>query len=103
MASRPPRILVVDDNKQNLEILQKTLTAAEYEVITAADGPTALGLIDSAAPDLVLLDVMMPDMSGYEVCERIRSNEASRHLPVVTLTLLGEVNARIRGIATAPD
>src|SRR2546427_12893325 len=103
MASRPPRILVVDDNKQNLEILQKTLTAAEYEVITAADGPTALGLIESAAPDLVLLDVMMPDMSGYEVCERIRANEASRLLPVVMLTVLSEVTDRIRGIETGAD
>jgi adenylate cyclase len=103
MASRPPRILVVDDNKQNLEILQKTLTAAEYEVITAADGPAALGLIESAAPDLVLLDVMMPDMSGYEVCERIRANEASRLLPVVMLTVLSEVTDRIRGIETGAD
>src|SRR5438445_8680506 len=103
MASRPPRILVVDDNKQNLEILQKTLTAAEYEVITAADGPTVLGLIESAAPDLVLLDVMMPDMSGYEVCERIRANEASRLLPVVMLTVLSEVTDRIRGIETGAD
>ena len=103
MTSRPPRILVVDDNKQNLEILQKTLTAAEYEVITAADGPTALSLIESAAPDLVLLDVMMPDMSGYEVCERIRANEASRLLPVVMLTVLSEVTDRIRGIETGAD
>ena len=103
MASRPPRILVVDDNKQNLEILQKTLTAAEYEVITAADGPTALSLIESAAPDLVLLDVMMPDMSGYEVCARIRANEASRLLPVVMLTVLSEVTDRIRGIETGAD
>src|SRR5207237_10162921 len=103
MTSRPPRILVVDDNKQNLEILQKTLTAAEYEVITAADGPTALSLIESAAPDLVLLDVMMPDMSGYEVCERIRANEASRLLPVVMLTVLSEVTDRIRGMETGAD
>ena len=103
MASRPPRILVVDDNKQNLEILQKTLTAAEYEVITAADGLTALSLIESAAPDLVLLDVMMLDMSGYEVCERIRANEASRLLLVVMLTVLSEVTDRIRGIETGAD
>ena len=65
MENRPPRILAVDDNKQNLEILRKTLTTAAYEIITANDGPTALSLIESAPPDLVLLDVMMPGMSGY--------------------------------------
>jgi adenylate cyclase len=94
---------VVDDNKQNLTILEKALTAAEYEVITAADGPTALSLIESASPDLVLLDVMMPGMSGYEVCERIRAKEATRLLPVVMLTALSEVTDRIRGIETGAD
>jgi adenylate cyclase len=101
--SRLPRILVVDDNKQNLTILEKALTAAEYEVITAADGPTALSLVESASPDLVLLDVMMPGMSGYEVCERIRANEATGLLPVVMLTALSEVTDRIRGIETGAD
>ena len=61
------RILAVDDNKQNLSLLERALTSAKYEVVTAEDGPTALKLIGSAAPDLVLLDVMMPGMSGYEV------------------------------------
>lgn len=103
MVSRLPRILVVDDNKQNLTILEKALTAAEYEVLTAADGPTALSLIESASPDLVLLDVMMPGMSGYEVCERIRAKEATRLLPVVMLTALSEVTDRIRGIETGAD
>jgi len=103
VVSRLPRILVVDDNKQNLTILEKALTAAEYEVITAADGPTALSLVESASPDLVLLDVMMPGMSGYEVCERIRANEATGLLPVVMLTALSEVTDRIRGIETGAD
>lgn len=103
MASRPPRILAVDDNKQNLDILQKTLTAANYEVITAADGPTALRHIDSDSSDLVLLDVMMPGMSGYEVCERIRANETTRLLPVVMLTSLSDVADRIRGIEAGAD
>ena len=103
MASRPPRILAVDDNKQNLDILQKTLTAANYEVITAADGPTALRHIDSDSSDLVLLDVMMPGMSGYEVCARIRANETTRLLPVVMLTSLSDVADRIRGIEAGAD
>lgn len=103
MADQRPRILAVDDNKQNLTLLQKALAAADYEVVTAMDGPTALALIESASPDLVLLDVMMPGMSGYEVCERIRASEATRLLPVVMLTALSEVAARIRGIEAGAD
>jgi class 3 adenylate cyclase len=103
VANRPFRILAVDDNKQNLELLSKALTSAGYEVVAALDGPTALGLVESAPSDLVLLDVMMPGMSGYEVCERIRSNEATRLLPVVMLTALSEVSHRIRGIEAGAD
>jgi adenylate cyclase len=103
VANRAFRILAVDDNKQNLELLRKALTAAEYEVVTALDGPTALSLMESAPSDLVLLDVMMPGMSGYEVCERIRANESTRFLPVVMLTALSEVAHRIRGIEAGAD
>ena len=98
-----PRILAVDDNKQNLSLLERALTSAQYEVVTAEDGPTALKLIGSAAPDLVLLDVMMPGMSGYEVCQHIRANEATRLLPVVMLTALTDVADRIRGIEAGAD
>lgn len=103
MPNATPKILAVDDNKQNLELLTRALGAAYYEVITASDGPTALQLIDSGAVDLVLLDVMMPGMSGYEVCEKIRANDATRLLPVVMLTALHDVSHRIRGIATGAD
>ncbi len=98
-----PRILAVDDNKQNLSLLQKALTAAQYEVVTAPDGATALELIGSAPPDLVLLDVMMPGLSGYEVCQHIRANEATCLLPVVMLTALTDVADRIRGIEAGAD
>ena len=98
-----PRILAVDDNKQNLSLLERALTSAQYEVVTAEDGPTALKLIGSAAPDLVLLDVMMPGMSGYEVCQHIRANEATCLLPVVMLTALTDVADRIRGIEAGAD
>jgi len=101
--TQAPRIVAVDDNKQNLTLLRKALTTANYEVITAMDGPTALALIESASPDLVLLDVMMPDMSGYEVCKRIRANEKTRLLPVVMLTALSDVADRIRGIEAGAD
>jgi len=98
-----PKILAVDDNKQNLGVLTKALTAEKYEIITATDGPTALNLIESDSPDLILLDVVMPGMSGYEVCEKIRAHEASRRLPIVMLTALNEVSHRIRGIEAGAD
>jgi class 3 adenylate cyclase len=97
------QILAVDDNKQSLEVLTKALTAAGYAVITAGDGPAALELVRSGSPDLVLLDVMMPGMSGYEVCQRIRAHEPTRLLPVVMLTALHEVSHRIRGIEAGAD
>jgi adenylate cyclase len=101
--SGTPRILAVDDNKQNLSLLERALTSAQYQVVTAEEGATALKLIDSAAPDLVLLDVMMPGMSGYEVCRQIRANEATCLLPVVMLTALTDVADRIRGIEAGAD
>ena len=100
---RRRRILAVDDNKQNLVLVEKALTNAHYEVLTAQDGPSALSVIHSAAPDLVLLDVMMPGMSGYEVCQRIRANEATRLLPVVMLTALNDVADRVHGIDAGAD
>ena len=103
MPNATPKILAVDDNKQNLELLTRALSAAHYEVVTATDGPTALQLIDGGAVDLVLLDVMMPGMSGYEVCEKIRANDATRLLPVVMLTALHDMSHRIRGIAAGAD
>jgi class 3 adenylate cyclase len=103
MEASTPRILAVDDNKQNLDLLTKALTAAQYDIITATDGPTALNLVERAAADLVLLDVMMPGMSGYEVCERIRANETTRRLPVVMLTALHDVSHRIKGIEAGAD
>ena len=103
MASRPSRILAVDDNKQNLDLLTKALTSAKYEVITANDGQTALNLVENSSADLVLLDVMMPGMSGYEVCEKIRANDTTRLLPVVMLTALHDVSHRIRGIEAGAD
>jgi adenylate cyclase len=99
----PARILAVDDNKQSLEVLTKALTSAGYQVITANDGPGALKMVQSGSADLVLLDVMMPGMSGYEVCERIRAGEFTRLLPVVMLTALHEVSHRIRGIEAGAD
>jgi adenylate cyclase len=81
-----PRILVVDDVPENVRLLEAVLAARGYNVVSATDGRTALELVESANPDLVLLDVVMPEMDGYAVCRRLREREQTAVLPVIMLT-----------------
>jgi len=101
--SRQGRILVVDDTPVNLKLLADLLTAKGYSVVTAASGAEALGKIDGAAPDIVLLDVMMPGMSGYDVCRKIRENPDTAMLPVVMVTALDPGQERVKGIDAGAD
>jgi CheY-like chemotaxis protein len=84
-------ILLVDDNVQNLELVQAYLEALPCRVRTARDGVEAVELIEDEIPDLVLLDVMMPRMSGFEVCQKIKSNPTTRDVVVIMVTALHEV------------
>ena len=86
MSEHAARILVVDDVPQNVRLLQAVLEAHNYEVVPATDGHVALELVMSARPDLVLLDVMMPEPDGYAVCRRLRAQEETAMLPVIMLT-----------------
>jgi len=79
----PAKILVVDDTPRNVKLLADLLTVKGYAVVTAASGQEALDKINREQPDLVLLDVVMPEMSGYEVCRKIREIPETRTLPVV--------------------
>jgi adenylate cyclase len=97
------RILVVDDTPQNVKLLGDLLSAKGYEVTTAASGEQALESIARQPPDLVLLDIMMPGISGYEVCRRIRENPATALLPVVLATSLDPNQERIKGIEAGAD
>jgi class 3 adenylate cyclase len=97
------RILVVDDTPRNLRLLADLLLAAGYEVSTAGSGAEALERIAAERPDLVLLDVVMPSMSGYDVCRAIRNDEATRLLPVVMVTALEASVERVRGIEAGAD
>ena len=101
--SQPARILVVDDLPQNVKLLAHILTAKGYAVTTASSGPEALVKVEAERPDLVLLDVMMPEMSGYEVCRKIRENPATGILPVVMVTSLDPGQERIRGLEAGAD
>ena len=85
-----PLILAVDDISVNLTLLRSQLRFSDYDIITASSGREALDLIQPARPDAVLLDIMMPDMDGFEVLEAIRNNPATEELPVIMLTSLSE-------------
>lgn len=93
-----PIILIVDDEPNNVVIVEKRLRAAGYQTRTAGSGVEALSLIDQELPDLVLLDVMMPGMSGFDVCERLKSNELTKDIPVVFLSARSEVDDRVEGL-----
>jgi two-component system, OmpR family, alkaline phosphatase synthesis response regulator PhoP len=84
-------ILIVDDNSQNVELLEAYLEELDAEVRTAADGLEALAAVEKRQPDLVLLDVMMPRMSGYQVCVKLKGNPATRDIPIIMVTALGEI------------
>ncbi|HRP64047.1 MAG TPA: response regulator [Phycisphaerales bacterium] len=84
-------LLLVDDNQQNLELMQAYLESLPCSIRTARDGVEAVALIEEEMPDLVLLDVMMPRMSGFEVCQKIKSNPMTRDIVVIMVTALHEV------------
>jgi two-component system cell cycle response regulator len=97
------RVLVVDDIPANVKLLEARLGAEYFEVSTANSGEQALAKIAKEAPDIVLLDVMMPGMDGFEVCRRIKTNPESAHLPVVMVTALDQVSDRIQGLEAGAD
>jgi two-component system, cell cycle response regulator len=97
------KILVVDDVVPNVRLLEAKLTADYYDVICAFDGPTALKMAAEEQPDIVLLDVMMPGMDGFEVCRRLKDDPVTRHIPVVLVTALDGRLDRIGGLECGAD
>jgi two-component system cell cycle response regulator len=97
------RILVVDDIEANVRLLQAKLEAEYYDVLTAPSGAGALAVAAAEQPDLVLLDVMMPGMDGFEVCRRLKDDEETRHIPIVLLTALDGRGDRIQGLEAGAD
>ena len=97
------RILVVDDTPANIKLLGDLLRLKGYEVTTAVNGEQALESIAAQPPDLVLLDIMMPGINGYEVCRKIRDNPATALLPVVLATSLDPAQERVKGIEAGAD
>ena len=97
------RILVVDDVIPNVKILEAKLSVEYYDVVTAYNGPDALKIASEQQPDLILLDVMMPQMDGFEVCRRLKADRQTSHIPVIMVTALSEATDRVQGLEAGAD
>ena len=97
------RVLVVDDVPANVKLLEARLSAEYFDVMTAANGAEALAICERGECDIVLLDVMMPDMDGFEVCRRLKAGLATHHLPVVMVTALDQPSDRVKGLEAGAD
>jgi signal transduction histidine kinase len=102
-ADAPARILIVDDERRNSELLRVMLAPEGYLLQTAGSGEIALTMVEQEAPDLILLDVMMPGMDGYQVVGKIKANPATNNIPVIMLTALDDRNARMLGLSAGAE
>ncbi len=99
----PPRILIVDDNPTNVKVLQTRLVAEGYEVVTAGDGEEGLATARQQIPDLILLDVMMPKLDGFEVCRRLRADSEFPFTPIIMVTAMADSKDVIAGLEAGGD
>src|SRR5882762_6676237 len=97
------RVLVVDDVEANVKLLEAKLSSEYFDVLSAYNGRSALEIADSELPDVILLDVMMPRMDGFEVCRRLKANPRTADIPVVMVTALSDVADRLRGLEAGAD
>jgi CheY-like chemotaxis protein len=102
-SDKTPVVLVVDDNEQNLELIQAYLEDLDCETLAAYDGQQALDMIAQNPPDLVLLDIMMPKMSGFEVCKRVKNDPKTSEIPIIMVTALHEFGDIERAIDAGTD
>ncbi|WP_051283781.1 HD domain-containing phosphohydrolase [Desulforegula conservatrix] len=98
-----PTILVADDDPKNLKIMKTLLDSMGYRVMACDSGAGAVSIIRETPPDLVILDVMMPGMDGFEICKRLKSREGTRQIPIILLTALNDRESKIRGIESGAD
>jgi DNA-binding response OmpR family regulator len=97
------RVLIVDDDPDALRLIEYIFDRAGYEAHLAANGPEALSKANEVKPDLIILDVMMPDVSGLEVCERLRAQPATAHLPIIMLSAKDQVDDKVNGFDAGAD
>lgn len=101
--TRQPRILIVDDNPSNVELLKSQLKPSPYVLETSYDGEDALEKIRRHPPDLVLLDIMMPKISGFEICQRLKNDRETQFIPIIVITALSEQSDKLRAIELGAD
>src|SRR3954452_17452118 len=99
----PGRVLIVDDIPPNIKLLEAKLTSEYYDVITAENGHKALELARRESPDLILLDIMMPGLDVFKVCEILKGDPRTAHIPVIMVTALSDVADRVRGLQAGAD
>jgi PleD family two-component response regulator len=92
-----PTILIVDDAFDNIEILSEALSS-EFDILFAASGPEALDIASSQIPDLILLDIIMPEMDGYAVCKRLKADPKTKHIPIIFITAMTQVEDETKGL-----
>jgi two-component system alkaline phosphatase synthesis response regulator PhoP len=100
---RPPRVLIADDNPQGAELLEAYLSSTDYELRTAGDGEQTMNLVATWQPDLILLDVMMPRLSGFEVCKRVRGELGTRDIAVLMVTALDQPSDIEKAVEAGAD
>lgn len=101
--SGPSRLLIADDNHQNCELLDAYLSGEGYQIDVVYDGQQTLDQVARAQPDLILLDIMMPRMSGYEVCSRLKADKATRDIPIIMVTALAELGDIEKAVNAGAD
>jgi len=99
----PSKILIADDNVPNVELLEAYLTGFDYEIVTAGDGAETLEKVKTFAPDLILLDIMMPKLSGFEVCEKLKNDPKTQGIMILMVTALSELGDIERAVNAGCD
>jgi len=102
-AEKKQKILIVEDNQENIDLLVYFLRPQGYELVTAKDGLSALEKVDEGHPDIILLDIMLPKMDGYEVCERLKTRADTKFIPIIMLTALKELQDKVKALEVGAD
>src|SRR5258708_23477002 len=97
------RVLVVDDTIANVKVLEAKLAVEYFDVVTASNGAEAIAAATENPPDIVLLDIMMPGMDGFEVCRRLKTDARTAHVPIIMVTALSDAEDRVRGLDAGAD
>jgi DNA-binding response OmpR family regulator len=99
----PDKILIIDDDVDTLRLVGLILQRDGYQILAAADGPQGLNVAESELPDIILLDVMMPHMDGYEVARQLRANQKTAHIPILIFTARTQIEAKVAGFESGAD